>query len=104
MDWSQRINRSLLELSDAHSASRIRTDEYRWRRRELLGEAAVAARRYASESGGRLDMPARRRDCAVRKGARHAGASKTRTVLAVMLCVLLAAVAGGAMFLWLRLA
>ena len=102
MDWSQRINRSLLELSDAHSTSRMRTDEYRRRRRELLGEAALAARRHASESDGRFQTPVR--DRAVRKGARHAGASKTRAVLAVMLCVLLAALAGGAMFLWLRLA
>ena len=104
MDWSQRINRSLLELSDAHSTSRMRTDEYRRRRRELLGEAALAARRHASESDGRFQTPVRRRDRAVRKGARHASTSKTRAVLAVMLCVLLAAVAGGAMFLWLRLA
>ena len=104
MDWSQRINRSLLELSDAHSASRIRTDEYRRRRRELLGEAALAARWHANDWDGRFQAPARRRDRAVQKGARHASASKTRIVLAVMLCVLLAAAAGGAMFLWLRLA
>lgn len=103
MDWSQRINRSLLELSDAHSASRIRTDEYRRRRRELLGEAALAARRHASEQDGRFQMSVRR-DRAVRAGTRHASASKVKAVLAVMLCVLLAAVAGGAMFLWLRLA
>jgi len=103
MDWSQRINRSLLELSEAHSASRIRTDEYRRCRRELLAEAALAARRYASEADGRLQMSARR-DRAGRAPAQHASASKTKAVLAVMLCLLLAAVAGGAMFLWLRLA
>ncbi len=95
MDWSQRINRSLLELSDAHSASRIRTDEYRRRRRELLGEAAHASRRHASEPDGRFQVSVRHRDRAVRK---------SKTVLAVMLCLLLATLAGGAMFLWLRLA